>query len=240
MGPFVKMLVVLVVLAWAAPAAAAVTIATPFNFREHLGPNTIGSTPGDWLIFGVVTVQPSGSPTAVTATQGAVAATLNFRPSTLFPDLYFASVPFDAALVIGDVKVADSLWEQHRPQFRRSIEEWYKRNGGFESVLAKRPAQVPADSVVLLSSITEVDKGSAALRWIIGMGAGQAKVKGDFEIQDPGGTTLARFSAQESYLGGAGIGGAGFLDMDDLFRRFAETVAETTRKWARGEKIEER
>lgn len=143
-------------------------------------------------------------------------------------------------LVIGEVKMTDALWEPHRLQFRRSIEEWFKRNGGFESVLAERPAQVPADSIVLLSSITEVDKGSAALRWIVGMGAGQAKVKGDFEIQSPAGATLAKFSAQESYLGGAGIGGAGFLDMDDLFRRFAETVAETTRKWARGEKIEER
>jgi len=28
--------------------------------------------------------------------------------------------------------------------------------------------------------------------------------------------------------------------LDDLFRRFAETVAETTRKWAHGERIEER
>lgn len=56
-------------------------------------------------------------------------------------------------LVIGEVKMADALWEQHRLQFR---------NGGFESVL------------------------------------------------------------------------------DDLFRRFAETVAETTRKWAHGERIEER
>ena len=63
-------------------------------------------------------------------------------------------------------------------------------------------------------------------------------MKADFEIQSPAGATLAKFSAHESYLGGAGIGGAGFLDMDDLFRRFAETVAQTMQKWARGEKIE--
>ncbi|HET6923336.1 MAG TPA: DUF4410 domain-containing protein [Anaeromyxobacteraceae bacterium] len=157
------------------------------------------------------------------------------------PELVAAPPPTPPkTLVIGEVKMADSLWEQYRLQFRRSIEEWFKRNGGFESVLAERPEQVPADSIVLVSSITEVDKGSAALRWIVGMGAGQAKVKGDFEVQGPTGTILARFSAHESYLGGAGIGGAGFLDMDDLFRRFAETVAETTGKWARGEKIEER
>jgi hypothetical protein len=157
------------------------------------------------------------------------------------PELLAAPPPTPPKiLVLGEVKMADPLWEQYRIQFRRSIEEWFKRNGGFESVLAERPEQVPADSIVLAGSITEVDKGSAALRWIVGMGAGQAKVKGNFEVQSLTGTVLARFSVTESYLGGAGIGGAGFLDMEDLFRRFAETVAETTRKWARGEKLEER
>jgi hypothetical protein len=58
-------------------------------------------------------------------------------------------------------------------------------------------------------------------------------------VLGPDGTERAKFTARESYLGGAGIGGAGFLDMEDLVRRFAETVAETTRKWARGEKIDE-
>ena len=86
------------------------------------------------------------------------------------PELVAASPPTPPkTLVIGEVKVADSLWEQHLLQFRRSIEEWFERNGGFESVLSEHPAQVPSDSVVLLGSITEVDKGSAALRWIVGM-----------------------------------------------------------------------
>jgi hypothetical protein len=91
---------------------------------------------------------------------------------------------------------------------------------------------------VLVGTITNLDKGSAAMRWIVGMGAGQAKVNGDFEIQTLDGRPLARFSARESYLGGAGIGGAGFLDMEDLVRKFAETVAETTLKWNRGEPIQ--
>jgi hypothetical protein len=91
--------------------------------------------------------------------------------------------------------------------------------------------------VVLRGTITEVDKGSAALRFLIGMGAGQARVKGDFEIARPDGAVLASFSARESYLGGAGIGGAGLVDTDELIKRFAETVAKTTRDWARGEGI---
>ncbi len=140
-------------------------------------------------------------------------------------------------LILADLQIKDELWTAHRIQYRRSIEAWIEHNGGFESVLTERPAAPPDDAVLLVGTLTEVDKGSTALRWIVGFGAGQAKIKGDFEIQSPAGTTLARFSVRESYLGGAGIGGAGFLDMDDLMRRFSETVAETAVKWARGEKI---
>lgn len=159
----------------------------------------------------------------------------------LKPELAGAPPPSPPrVLVLGEVKVADPLWQSYIPHFRRGVEDWVRGKGAFESVLAERPAELPADSIVLVGTLTEVDKGSTALRWIVGMGAGQAKVKGDFEIQDPGGVALARFSARESYLGGAGIGGAGFLDMEDLVRRFAETVAETTRDWSRGKPITER
>ena len=142
-------------------------------------------------------------------------------------------------LVIGDVGVADPLWESYRLHFVRGVSEWLKRNGGFETVLTARPAVLATESITLTGIITEVDKGSTALRWIVGMGAGQAKVKGDFRLLGPDGAEMVKFTARESYLGGAGIGGAGFLDMEDLVRRFAETVAETTRKWTRGEKIDE-
>ena len=141
-------------------------------------------------------------------------------------------------LVLGEIRVADPLWESATPHFRRGVTDWYTRNGGFQSVVAEPPATPTPDSITLTGIITDVDKGSTALRWIVGMGAGQAKVKGEFQILGPDGVVLTKFTARQSYLGGAGIGGAGFLDMDDLVRRFAETVAETTRKWARGEAID--
>jgi hypothetical protein len=137
-------------------------------------------------------------------------------------------------LVIGDVSFEDALWEPYRLHFARGVNDWLKRNGGFESVLMERPATLPADGVVLISRITELDKGSPALRLLVGMGAGKAKIKGQFELQDSSGKVLTRFSSSEAYLGGAGIGGAGFIDMDDLTRRLAETVAEAARDFARG------
>jgi hypothetical protein len=107
----------------------------------------------------------------------------------------------------------------------------------FETVTETPPDIPAAASVSLTGTITEVEKGSAALRWVVGMGAGQAKVKGVFEIKDAAGATLVRFEARESYLGGAGMGGAGFVDMEDLMKRLGSTVGKTARRWSRGEPI---
>lgn len=139
--------------------------------------------------------------------------------------------------VMGEIQIKDALWERYKLHFTRGVTDWLREERGFESVLTERPSTLPERSMVLFGTITEVDKGSTALRWIVGMGAGQAQVKGDFELRNASGTVVARFSARESYLGGAGIGGAGFLDMEDLVRRFAETVAKTALKVARGQKI---
>ena len=141
-------------------------------------------------------------------------------------------------IVLGNLKAADPLWEPYRLHFARGFVEWFQQNPGVPDVLTDRAAQLPAEAVILTGTITEVDKGNVALRWLVGMGAGQARVKGDFEIVDPTGQVLTQFNARESYLGGAGIGGAGFLDMEDLVRRFAETVAKATRKWANGEPMD--
>lgn len=156
------------------------------------------------------------------------------------PDVVVAPPP-DApkVLVIGQVSVKDALWEPYKLHFTRGVEKWLKEKNAFESVLPERPRTLPERSIVLVGTITDVDKGSTALRWVVGMGAGQAKVKGDFEIQSPSGAVLAKFSTRESYLGGWGIGGPGFLDMEDLVKRFAETVAATTVQWARGEKLDQ-
>ena len=80
--------------------------------------------------------------------------------------------------------------------------------------------------------------GNAPLRWLIGMGAGQAQAEGDFEILDDTGHVFTKFHARESYLGGAGIRGPGFLDMEDLVRRLGETVAKSARRWANGDRID--
>lgn len=157
---------------------------------------------------------------------------------TLMDSHAATSRPTVRAIVVGDVKTGDPLWETYRLHVSRGITDWYGRNAQDLKVLSAKPADPVPGTVVLVGTITNVDKGSTALRWLVGMGAGQAKVNGDFEIQSVDGVPLVKFSARESYLGGAGIGGAGFLDMEDLVRRFAETVAETSLKWSRGQPID--
>ena len=154
------------------------------------------------------------------------------------PEVNVAPTQKYATFVLGEIKMADKTWEALQPHFRKGVIQWLNEKKSFETVAESPISPVPASTLTLSGAITEVDKGSTALRWIVGMGAGQAKVKGVFEIRDSSGQTLVKFEGRESYLGGAGIGGAGFLDMEDLTKRFGETVAEMTVKWARGEQID--
>jgi hypothetical protein len=55
--------------------------------------------------------------------------------------------------------------------------------------------------------------------------------------RDDADRALGTFSGSESYLGGVGTGGAGFLDMEDLMQRFGKSMAERLAQWSRGEKV---
>jgi hypothetical protein len=160
--------------------------------------------------------------------------------ATIEPDPQRALAPPNKPrfIVLGHVQAANPAWEPYREDFAQGFAEWFKRNPGVPDALTDRAARFPDDAVILMGSISDVEEGNSALRWLVGMGAGQAHVKGDFEIVDATGKVLTRFTARESYLGGVGIGGPGFLNTGDLVRRFSETVAKSTRKWANGEPLD--
>jgi hypothetical protein len=146
-----------------------------------------------------------------------------------------------ATLVLGQVQIADARLsatekELHRLKFQQGVEAWFAKTNAFESVLSG--TNVPPGSIVLSGTITEVEKGSAAARFWVGMGAGQARIQGEFEIKDAAGQSLTRFTAQRSYLGGMGIGGGNMLNLEELTFRLGGTVAETIFKWLHGQKLE--
>jgi hypothetical protein len=77
-------------------------------------------------------------------------------------------------------------WSQHQLHFEKGIREWLARNRSDWAVASldeRQPAvPLPPGSVVLTGSITSMSYGIPALRYWIGMGSGQEKVAGDFEL----------------------------------------------------------
>ena len=143
-----------------------------------------------------------------------------------------------STLVLGHIGVANPLWEGSTQVFRRGVWDWLGRNGGFQSVLIEAPTSPPPDSVVLKGTITDISRGSEALRVFVGWGLGSPWVRGTFDITRLNGTVLNSFTARGAYSAGAGGKAAHDIDVDDLMRQFAETVAKATRRWAQSKGVQ--
>lgn len=168
---------------------------------------------------------------------GCVGTFKEVTPVTINP----APVQRPTQLVLGETTVSDgrlSPTEQQlmRAAFQMGVQKWCAENKSFN--VSTVTTNVPTESIILTGDITEVEKGSAAARFWVGMGAGQAKITGQFTLAKPDGKPLASFNARKSYLGGQGIGGWDMMDMNELAGRLGQLVAEMTDKWAHGEKME--
>lgn len=144
------------------------------------------------------------------------------------------------AVVVGDLKIEGELWQHLLPHFRHAMVQKLRESKAFGKVLvAKKNSSlvVPPSSVVVSGRITKIDKGSATARILIGFGAGRAKAKGEFTIRDSAGNTLVKFGAEESYSGGAGIGGWTIIQMEELVERLGASTAETVARWSKGEDL---
>jgi len=165
------------------------------------------------------------------ATQACTFKHVQSTVSTAPPERY-------TTVAVGSITSEDKLYENLAAHFRRGFVEAMGELKAFETIQDPAPGTLQPSSVLVSGTLTEINKGSEALRWIIGFGAGRASITGNFAIRNAKGETLAQFDAREAYAGGLGIGGAGFLDMEDLARRFGKTVAKRTVQWSRGEKFD--
>ena len=141
-------------------------------------------------------------------------------------------------VVVADLTSEDELLDLYIPHLRQGLVARLREAGDFREVIVGSASPVPPAAIVVSGKLTEIDKGSTAARWIIGFGAGRAIARATFEIKDAGGATLARFESRKAYSGGAGIGGANFLDMDDLVRKLGEETANSLIRWSNGEPLE--
>lgn len=157
-----------------------------------------------------------------------------------------AAVPVERVerLVIGSVEITDPRIAGPQQEillhaFRLGVKEWIVEHGAVlavtEDVLVTVP---PAQSLLVKGTIHNVEKGSQALRFWVGMGAGQAKMKGTFEVLDASGKKVNQFEVNRSYLGGAGAGGWDMVEMEDLARQLGQSVGETIAEWVAGKNLD--
>jgi len=153
----------------------------------------------------------------------------------------YANAPekkYDAAAV-GDVTAADKLWDSLIPYFRRGFRDQLTKDPSFTSISEDPPtAPVPASTIVISGTITEIERGSAAARFIIGFGAGREIARGTFEIHDADGRVLAKFESRKAYSGGAGVGGADMVSMEELVQQLGAETANVVTRWMKGQKLD--
>ena len=141
-------------------------------------------------------------------------------------------------VVVAELTSEDELLELYIPHLRQGLVARLREAEDLREVIVGSASPAPPAAIVISGKLTEIDKGSTAARWIIGFGAGRAIARATFEIKDAGGATLARFESRKAYSGGAGIGGANLLDMDDLVRKLGEETANSLIRWSNGEPLE--
>jgi len=135
-------------------------------------------------------------------------------------------------IVVGAVAVADEdLGHTAAVLARRGLVAELIKSQQFAEVLDTAPNPPQAGLLLTSGKVTEIDKGSTALRFLIGFGAGRARMAGEFKLADASGATVARFSVSKEYSGGAGIGGADLVDMDTLATQLGEAAASAIVNW---------
>jgi len=136
-------------------------------------------------------------------------------------------------VVVGDLNSGDQTWQGYVAQARKGLDTKLSDSKAFMQVVDPMSNPVPANAVIVTGKITEADKGNTAARWLIGFGAGKAHITGEFQLVEPNGTVLGKFSVRKAYSGGAGIGGANLLDMDDLAKQLGEETANAIVAWSK-------
>ena len=138
-----------------------------------------------------------------------------------------------STVVVGDIVAPDELWHNYAIEIHRALADQLVISKAFSQVLDPAPVPIPSNAVLVSGRIAEVDKGNAAARWIVGFGAGRAHITAEFQLVDGAGTQIGTYSVRKTYAGGAGIGGASFLDLDDLATKLGEASADSLADWAK-------
>jgi hypothetical protein len=142
-----------------------------------------------------------------------------------------------SGIVVGKINATKPELEKYVPFFRTALLQQLRKEEGIATVLDDSAA-VPPGAFMLTGALTDVDLGNAAARFIIGFGAGGQTLSGEFEMRSGAGAVLSKFASQESYAGGAGIGGVSMLSLEEFTQKFGVSTGEAVGRWARGEPLQ--
>lgn len=158
--------------------------------------------------------------------------------STITPELVTTPPQTYSTVAVGEITMEGDLWHHLIPHFRHGMLNALRESEAFANTVELEEGTPLQEGIIVTGEISEVDEGSAAARWIVGFGAGRAKARGNFTIRDSNGVELARFGARQAYSGGAGIGGASFVSMEQLLSKLGESTAGSVIRWSKGEPLE--
>ncbi len=140
-------------------------------------------------------------------------------------------------VVLGTVDAKDPSYAYVISFFREGFVTRLRELKAFAAVTdgaAATSTQLSADTLVVSATLTDVDKGDMALRLFVGMGAGRERVAAMVSAKNSDGAALGGFEARKAYSGGAGIGGASFIDIEDLTKQLGEQAAQSLVDWTQG------
>lgn len=153
---------------------------------------------------------------------------------TVTPESTQAPTQSYKAVVLGTVDVSDAEFGYLGPFFRKAFIRRLGELNTFASVSDGPVDPKAANTIVVKVTITNVDKGNAALRMLVGMGAGREHVTAQMHLTNASGQSIGEFEVRKAYSGGMGIGGVGFLDIEDLTQQLGEQGAQSVVDWSQG------
>lgn len=123
------------------------------------------------------------------------------------------------------------------PFFREGLLQRLRELKAFDNIVEAPNAPSGPDALYVTATLTEVDKGNEAVRWLVGFGAGREHASATLALKSSDGKSLGQLEIRKAYSGGAGIGGAGFITIEDLTKQVGEQAAQTLLDWSRGKNV---
>jgi hypothetical protein len=138
------------------------------------------------------------------------------------------------AVVLGAVDANQPEFAYLVPFFREGFVRRLNELKAFDSVSDNAVTPPGPGTLIVTASLTDVDKGDAVLRFLVGMGAGREHAAALIIAKSNDANTLGTFEVRKAYSGGAGIGGATLLEIDDLVKQVGEQAAQSLVDWSQG------